>query len=204
MKPFDFANDLTVRTRFLPHWRQAGCLYHVVVRLADSLPREKQRQLAFERRYWHRWHKEPYSPAEAREYNRLFSERVDRWLDDGHGQCWLNQPVCAATVAGAIAHFRGRRYHLDDWVIMPNHAHVLVAPLQGWELGRILHSWTSYTANRINTLVGRTGQLWQHEPYDHIVRSEEELVRTREYLRSNPSAIGLKHYVASWHPTWEG
>ena len=47
----------------------------------------------------------------------------------------------------------------------------------------IMHSLKSYTANRANELLGRSGQFWQHESYDHWVRDVEELERIVEYLR---------------------
>ena len=58
---------------------------------------------------------------------------------------------------------------------MPNHVHVVVTPMKGFALGEILHSWKSFSAHKINELLGREGQLWQRESYDHIVRNAESL-----------------------------
>ncbi len=72
-------------------------------------------------------------------------------------------------VAAALAHFQATRYLLREWVIMPNHVHAVVTPLAGYELSDILHSWKSYSAHQINQQLGRTGQLWQKESFDHIL-----------------------------------
>ncbi|MFP4204377.1 MAG: transposase [Opitutales bacterium] len=73
---------------------------------------------------------------------------------------------------------------------MPNHIHILIKPFAGQRLVDILHSWKSFTANAINKRMGRTGQLWQHESYDHIVRNESAMNAIRSYIRENPKVAG--------------
>ncbi len=80
---------------------------------------------------------------------------------------------------------------MDEFVIMPNHVHVLVKPRMGHRLVDILHSWKSFTANQINRKLGKTGQLWQHESYDHIVRHERAMEAIRRYIRENPTVAGV-------------
>jgi menaquinone-specific isochorismate synthase len=43
-------------------------------------------------------------------------------------------------------------------------------------------------------LLGRTGQFWQREYYDHLVRSEEEFHRIVGYIAENPAKVGLKNW----------
>jgi REP element-mobilizing transposase RayT len=69
---------------------------------------------------------------------------------------------------------------------MPNHVHVLVAPIGDHLLDAILHSWKSYSAKQINTIFKRTGQVWQHESFDHIVRGPEQLERIERYIQNHP------------------
>jgi putative DNA methylase len=54
-----------------------------------------------------------------------------------------------------------------------------------------MHSLKSYTAHEANKLLGRTGQFWQHESYDHWLRDEEELERVVAYINANPVRAGL-------------
>ena len=61
---------------------------------------------------------------------------------------------------------------------------------EGYVLEKILHTWKSYTAHEINRLLHRRGQLWQAESYDHLVRSERQLVALRKYIRGNPERKG--------------
>ena len=200
MKCFDFADGLQIQSRRLPHWRQAGVTYFVTLRTADSLPAERVRSLELERKCWLDIHEKPYSREEICEYYCLFSERVQQWLDAGWGECGLGRPDCAQIMASALGFFDGVRYVLDDWVVMPNHVHVILTPKVGSVLGRIIHSWTSFTANRVNALFDRQGTFWQREAYDHIVRNPNELERIREYIRQNPVKAGLRHFEASFRP----
>ena len=74
---------------------------------------------------------------------------------------------------------------------MPNHVHVLLTPLPGFELEDIWQAIKSYTAHQINKNINGTGTLWMKESYDHIVRDAEELVRIQQYIRANPAKANL-------------
>lgn len=188
---FDPFAPVGIYRRNLPHWRQGGTTYFVTFRLADSLPQEKLEELKIEREKWLKTHREQLSKADKQEYWRLFSKKVEDWLDAGIGSCVLRDPRAAKIVADALLHFDGERYKLGEWVVMPNHVHLLVTPKEGHELTDILHSWKSFTANQINALTGASGAFWQHESYDHIVRNQQELERIEQYIRDNPKKAGI-------------
>jgi len=192
---FDPRAEVCVARRNLPHWCQKGVMYFVTFRLADSLPDEKLLQLQRDREAWDKAH--TGTDKEMAEFHRLFSDRVEQWLDSGSGSCCLAHPDVADIVADALRHFDGDRYILDEWVVMPNHVHVLVTPLATHSLSDILHSWKSFTATAINKALRQSGQLWQHESYDHIVRSEWQLQHFRRYIRENPEKSGIKVAQAS-------
>jgi REP element-mobilizing transposase RayT len=177
--------DTLVTHGNLPHWTQRGKLHFVTFRLADSLPKERLEELHLERQKWESHHSQPYSEEDWQEYHRLFSERTENWLDAGHGKCLLSKPQYAQLVAEALRHFESQRYFLDHWVIMPNHVHVLLMPIEPYTLEHILHSWKSFTANKFIKLRLHIGQFWQHESFDHIVRSERQLEHFRQYILDN-------------------
>jgi valyl-tRNA synthetase len=189
--------EIDITRRNLPHWQQAGRTYFVTFRLADSLPAAKLGELEEERATWLKHNPDPWTEAQRREYYQRFSAKLDEWLDAGSGSCVLRDERAAKIVADALTHFEGARYTLGAWVVMPNHVHALVTPLEGHDLGSILHSWKSFTAHKINELLGREGQLWQHESYDHTVRNEESLWKIGEYIDGNPERAGIKVAQAS-------
>lgn len=89
-------------------------------------------------------------------------------------------------VAAAIKIFRGQRYEIAAYVVMDDHVHVLLAPLQPYELRSILHSWKSFTARQMQREHKRFGRVWQDEYFDRIVRDDKEFVQKRDYIIRNP------------------
>jgi adenosine deaminase/REP element-mobilizing transposase RayT len=177
--------------RDLPHRYQSGATVFATFRLADSLPRAAIERWAEEREYFMRVHPKPWDEKTWSSYRHQFPERLDAWLDEAQGECLLRDERVAAMVESALRHFDGIRYVLDGFVIMPNHVHVLFKPLAGHEMRGILHSWKSFTAKQINKLIGRISQVWEHESFDHLLRSASQLQKLREYVRSNPEMAGL-------------
>ena len=179
---------------YLPHWTKRGAVYNVTFRLADSLPRAVvERWVAEREEIVGRFAKTggKLTDQEVSRLKELFSERVEKFLDAGHGECWLKRDDVGELVEAELKHFNGKRYELLAWSVMPNHVHAVVRPVGGNTLVRILHSWKSYTANHANKLIGRSGTFWQPEYFDHIVRDERELVETINYVEKNAASAGL-------------
>jgi REP element-mobilizing transposase RayT len=181
----------------LTHWRQDGVTYFVTFRTGDSIPNDKLHVWLDERDDWLRENPEPHSPEHSTEYWKRFPQRIQKWLDAGYGECLLKDSSLRQIVAEGIEHFVGDRYLLREWVVMPNHVHVLVTPLREHQLSDILHSWKSFTAKEINKNLGRTGPIWQKESFDHIVRSAESLERIGAYIAANPDGLPLGSYSLS-------
>jgi REP element-mobilizing transposase RayT len=110
----------------------------------------------------------------------------------------LKRPEIAEIVEGALGHFQGNRYDLHAWVVMPNHVHAVLTPFEGHSVSDILHSWKSFTASAINRSLGRSGKLWQHESFDHLVRNHDSLIRFITYTENNPVAAGLCQHPEDW------
>ena len=190
---FNPRSEIDIRTSGnLPHWEQGAVWYFVTFRLADAIPAAVAEQLQRDRERWLKMHAANHlSGEDAEEYHRLFNERYETLLNAGSGSCLLRDLGNAEIVREALRHFAGDRYDLDEYVVMPNHVHVLVKPRNGHGLADILHSWKSFTATQINRRMKRTGPLWQHESYDHIVRNEMAMEAIRRYIRDNPiSKVG--------------
>lgn len=198
--PFDPDAEIARHRRRLPHWIQAGYTYFVSFRLADSLTATVRRAIERERRNW--LEKHGLSSADdlanlperiQRDYRNHFSEKIESLLDAGHGTCLLKKPANAAVVGNALNHFSGERYHLDAWVAMHNHVHLLICPLASHRLSVILQSIKRHSSREINRLENRTGApLWLDENFDHLVRSTDQLERFRRYIAANPRNAGLR------------
>jgi REP element-mobilizing transposase RayT len=188
----------TVRTRgILPHWEANHAIYFVTFRLADSLPASVLREFEIERQgiiATALAQKREFSVSEQVQLEKLFSEKIESKLDAGAGRCYLSNPAVADVVAGALRHFDSSRYQLYAWCVMPNHVHTLFLLHADHALAGVLHSWKSYSAKEANRLLGRTGEFWQREYYDRLVRSEEEFYRIVNYILENPEKAGLRDW----------
>ncbi|HZO99007.1 MAG TPA: type ISP restriction/modification enzyme, partial [Terriglobia bacterium] len=190
----------TIRIRYgayLPHWTHEGATYAVCFRLADSLPESVVETWRFERNDIVKTAKQMNRPLSAHEQERLdqlFSERVEKFLDEARGECWMQRDEVAAVVAGALRHFDSQRYRLVAWCVMPNHVHAVLQPLPGYDLAGIIHSWKSFSSKEANRVLGRSGEFWQPEYYDHLIRDEQDFVRQVEYVLTNPQRAGLENW----------
>ncbi|MEN6502971.1 MAG: transposase [Planctomycetaceae bacterium] len=190
----------------LPHWTRDEAAYAVNFRLADSMP-----QSVLEA--WQNEREEIVKRAAAKgrqltrqeqeDLDALYSEKVQAYLDAGHGDCHLRRPEVAAIVADALKHFDGIRYQLLAWCIMPNHVHLVVRPSAEFELSKSLHSLKSFTAHKANELLGREGPFWQSEYYDHLIRDEEDLWHSIEYAWKNPDKAGLQEWKWREKINWQ-
>lgn len=183
--------DKTIKrhTVNLPHWQQGETWIFVTWRLADSLPKSAVERINEQKTIWEAKHPPPWDEAEHKEHSRLFTLGFEQLLDDAHGKCVLAQQPCRKIVSDALRHFHGERYHLDSFVIMPNHVHVLFHPLGEIKLEATLQTWKRFTARGINNLLGTTGSLWQREYWDRLIRSEKQFAWTRNYIFKNPEKL---------------
>ncbi len=178
------------RRRNLPHLETDGGIYFVTFRLADSLPR-----VALQRIH-DSLHPKPncHSESSSQLPVRRLSPRVEKFLDSGSGACFLARPDIAVVVAQALATFANTRYRLFAWCVMPNHVHVVLQPSEAWDLPHLVHSWKSFTAKRANQLLQRTGEFWQREYCDHLVRDGDDFARLVRYVLENPARSGLANW----------
>jgi REP element-mobilizing transposase RayT len=182
---------------YLPHWTRDGAFYAVTFRLADSLPSSVVKTWELEREdiiKTARKMNRLLTSSEEKRLDILFSERVEKYLDEGRGACWMRNGEVAANLKNVLQHFDGERYGLHAWCIMPNHVHAILEPRGGFELPEILHSWKSFSSKKANYVLGRTGEFWQPESYDHLIRDENDFARQVEYVLANPSRAGLKNW----------
>lgn len=200
--PADATNALRsgVHSRgYLPHVKREGASYFVTFRLADSLPKEVL--LEFKRQQSLKLCALPpdATMAAREEVDKQLQRQVERYLDRGAGECHLRRPEIARIIVEALLYFDEKEYVLDDWVVMPNHVHLILWPLPNFTLSEILKSRKRHTSRQANLLLGRTGEaFWQHESYDHWIRNDEEKFRIRRYIRNNPVIAKLCRAPEEW------
>jgi REP element-mobilizing transposase RayT len=198
--------------RNLPHIQPEGATLFITFRLANSLPREVVEKLKAEQE---ETEKRINQIADKREREkqldqarRHFFGKWDDALDSlVYGEKYLSNPHVADLVAESLLYRNGKVYDLEAFSIMPNHGHVVFAPLEEAEgkycsLSKIMHSFKLHTALEANKILGRDGAFWQHENYDHYVRDEDELERIIKYVIYNPVKAGLVDDWKKWKWTY--
>ena len=206
---FNPAKKVSVTHGHLPHWDQEGATYFIIWRTADSIPKEVWKRWKQERDAWlathgidplaKDWHRqvEELSDEERQDFRR-FSKALENELDAGHGECVLRRPELAEMVTNALRFFDGQRYELGDFVVMPNHVHLLVGGMARNAMLKQVESWKKWSAIKINEALGRSGRFWQDESFDHLVRSEASFEKFRKYIQENPVKAGLKKGEFVW------
>jgi putative transposase len=78
---------------------------------------------------------------------------------------------------------------LHEFVLMPNHFHLLITPTLSLERAlQLIKGGFSYRARRE---LGFAGEIWQTSFYDRRVRGSEDYERFRTYIHQNPVKRGL-------------
>ena len=202
---FDPQEEVTAwEGRRLPHWGQAGTVCFATWRTWDSIPSAVLKRWRLERVSWLRTlgidpHAADWKTrvlqlpvTQTRQYRRLVAERWDDELDAGHGVCVLRRPECSRIVHDGLLYFDGDRYEMLDFVVMPNHVHLLTAFPSAEAMSVQFRSWKHFTAREIHRQLGQSGRFWQVEDFDHLVRSEDQFLHFRNYIAENPLKARLK------------
>jgi len=170
---------------YLPHFDGGEVWQFVTYRLYDSLPQNllERWRLELER--------DRITDAE-------FRRRIEQYLDQGCGSCFLRNESIAEMIQENLLNFDAQKYKLKAWVVMPNHVHLLLKPNAGFELGEIMHSIKSYSAHEANKILQRSGQFWFRESFDRYIRNHEHFQNTLAYIENNPVKARLCEKSDDW------
>ncbi|HQR31905.1 MAG TPA: aminotransferase class I/II-fold pyridoxal phosphate-dependent enzyme [Blastocatellia bacterium] len=174
---------------YLPHFDGGELSQFVTIRLFDSVPPN----------VLERWKAEldQQEPDES-ERIKLLHRKIETYADQGFGECWLRRPEIAELVEQCLLHFDGERYRLSAWVVMPNHVHFVLTPLPGHGLSQILQSLKTWTANRANELLQRTGRFWMPDYFDRYIRDTKHFADVVAYIERNPVKAKLCAEAGDW------
>ncbi len=201
---FDPEADVLIVERRLPHWTQAGAICFITFRTHDSMPKAVLDDWFADRARWLREHgidpnasnwKVALEKLDQQTVRAFLDRFWNRWhdaLDACHGACLLRSRELSKIVSDSLNHFDGERYLMLDYVVMPNHIHMLCSFPDEEVMLAMCASWKHYTAVRINRRLAQQGRLWQQDGFDHLVRSETQFQYLRRYIAANPEKAGLR------------
>ncbi len=207
--------------RNLPHIHPPGAIYFITFRLAGSLPkhviqkfREEMEEEIRKFSLKNKNNPKKLSDGTYRIQKKYFG-KFDKLLDNPTtGPLWLREEKIANIVQRKLHELDYTFYNLFAYTIMPNHVQLVIQlneeklneilgeykmvvgrKQKNYPLAKVMQLLKGNTARKCNEALGRTGNFWHHESYDHFVRDEDELNRIIEYVLNNPVKAGL---VSSW------
>ena len=84
---------------------------------------------------------------------------------------------------------QGKQIRVEEFVIMPNHVHLIVSASQGLGLSASLSGFIRYLKREVISAIRKNASgavVWQKGFYDHIIRDEADYERILKYMADNP------------------
>ncbi|RYG27582.1 transposase [bacterium] len=172
------------KSRGLPHRDDLGLIQSVTYRLEDSFPQSLIASLG--------------TLSEAERSEPKARKLIERALDEGHGECWLSQPMVAQLVSDSFRHLDLTGSPVYAYVVMPNHVHLLFQPSTVRPLGDLMRNSKRFTGREANKVLGRTGSFWAEDYFDRFIRDEEHFWNCVSYIHQNPVKAGLCERAEEW------
>src|SRR5262245_21614798 len=182
-KKFESRADTRHSRGYLPHFDHPDLMQMITFRLADALASHLLDRLEM---------------TLGKENDSKKRKQIEAYLDAGHGSCVLRDPRIGPMLEETLLHFDGERYRLMEWVIMPNHVHLLAEFFAGSRLSEVVKSWKSFSAHEANRILGYSGQFWQEEYFDRFIRDEVHFENAKRYIRENPVHASLVNHPEDW------
>ncbi len=104
---------------------------------------------------------------------------------------WRRSPIFqndlrAQLLVDVLHHYRPR-YLLHEFVIMPDHIHLILTPHMSLSLERAMQLIKGGFSFR----AGRNLEIWQPSFTNHRIRDAEDYARHRAYIHNNPVKRGI-------------
>jgi putative transposase len=84
-----------------------------------------------------------------------------------------------------------RKFELDDFVIMPDHLHLLLTVFDEMTIERAMQLIKGRFSHRLSHELGYQGEVWQRGFTEAQVMNRESLEKHREYIAQNPVKAGM-------------
>lgn len=169
---------------FLPHFDSENVIQFITYRLADSVPVALLQTLKYE------LSADTITDIELR-------RKIESHLDAGYGSCLQKQPQIANIVYETWMHNNDKSYRIHEWVVMPNHVHILVE-FHSRSMSETIREWKTVSAFKINKLLGQKGKVWQEDYWDRFIRNIEHYEHSAAYIKNNPVKAGLVKHWEDW------
>src|SRR5690242_2881362 len=114
---------------------------------------------------------------------------------------WARRPLFrnerwAKLFVDTLYSYRGTAYLLHEFVIMPDHFHVLITPTTSLE--KAVQFIKGGFSHRAKMELESNMEVWQKGFSDHRIRDAEDYVNHVEYIHQNPVKKGLCAFATAY------
>jgi putative transposase len=120
--------------------------------------------------------------------NRTFFVTTQTWQRKRLFQSERNAMLLIDVLRSCV---RARRFTLHDFVIMPDHIHLLLTIPPEVTLEKAVQFIKGGFSFRVKRENGYTGEVWQRGFSDHRVQDADSFANHRVYIAENPVKAGL-------------
>jgi putative transposase len=108
------------------------------------------------------------------------------------GQALFQTARCAELFLTTLFDYRDQgKFLVHDFVLMPNHAHMLLTLAFDVTLERAIQFIKGGFSFRVGKDLGTKREIWQRGYVDHRIRDFRDYMQHREYIRQNPMKANL-------------
>jgi putative transposase len=98
-----------------------------------------------------------------------------------------------------VSHYRNDgKYALHEFVLMPDHFHLLLTPSQGVPLEHVMQLIKGGFSYRVGKELELKMEIWERGYIDHRIRDPTDFINHVEYIRQNPVEAGLVSVYADY------
>ena len=111
----------------------------------------------------------------------------------------FNVTEIAETVVETLQHYRSRgEYLLHEFVLMPDHLHILITPSSINSLEKAMQFIKGGSSFRLHQRRGQKTDLWHAGFHDWTIRGAADWSAKAQYIRLNPVRAGLVGRPEDW------
>jgi len=108
-------------------------------------------------------------------------------------------PQVAEVVVSKILEYRNRgNYLLHEFVLMPNHLHLILTPGESVSLEKAIQLIKGGSSHEIHRVRGSKSQIWQSGFHESRVTDWVDFKKKADYVRFNPVAAKLVSQPQEW------
>jgi putative transposase len=105
---------------------------------------------------------------------------------DGGRSIFQSDRVATLFVNTLLSYREQKRFQVHEFVVMPNHVHLLITLGEGITIERAMQFVKGGFSFRVRKELGVAIEIWQRGYVDHRVRDASDYAQHRAYMHSNP------------------